>query len=156
MASLKYDEIYSRFFTKVEAFDFVHEELSDRIIAEYMSSWLRSALAYPYIRRLFKTVVLDSELETFEGELRYEIDEFTDNEFVLEVLAYGMVYSWLEPKVKSITNIYQNFAASERKFYSQSQHLSELRALLSDAEVRIRSLIRDRGYLYNTYLDGGS
>ena len=156
MASLKYDEIYSRFFTKVEAFDFVYEELSEQMMAEYMSTWLRSAISYPYIRRLFKNVILDEELETFDWVLRYEVDDFSDTEFVLEILAYGMVYAWLEPKVRSITNIVQNFAQSEQKFYSQAMHLAEQRALLSDSELRIRALIRDRGYLYNTYLDGGS
>ena len=156
MASLNYDEIYSRFFTKVEAFDFVHEEMPDELIAEYMSTWLRSAISYPNIRKLFSSIVLDEENECFDYELRYKMDKLSDAEFVLEILAYGMLYSWLEPKVRSITNIYQNFTSSESKFYSQSQHLSELRALLSDAELRIRSLIRDRGYYNNTYLDGRS
>ncbi len=154
MTSIEYDEVFSRFYSKVEAFDFLYEELPEELIAEYMSEWLLSAISYPYIRKLFTTVILDNDDEEIQFELRYEVDEFSDTQFVTEVLAYGMVYSWLEPKVKSITNIYQNFTTSEQKFYSQSAHLSELRALASDAETRIRGLIRDRGYLYNTWLDG--
>lgn len=154
MTSIEYDEVFSRFYSKVEAFDFLYEELPEELIAEYMSEWLLSAISYPYIRKLFTTVILDNDDEEIQFELRYEVDEFSDIQFVTEVLAYGMVYSWLEPKVKSITNIYQNFTTSEQKFYSQSAHLSELRALSSDAETRIRGLIRDRGYLYNTWLDG--
>lgn len=130
MASLNYDEIYSRFFTKVEAFDFVHEEMPDELIAEYMSTWLRSAVSYPNIRKLFSSIVLDEENECFDYELRYEMDEFSDAEFVLEILAYGMLYSWLEPKVRSITNIYQNFTSSEQKlrkyFLSQFAVLGNL------------------------------
>lgn len=155
MASLNYDNVYSRFFTKVEAFDFIYEDLTEEMMAEFMSTWLHSAVAYPYIRRLFSTVSLDDEEKIFEYELRYQIDEFSDTEFVTEVLAYGMMYCWLEPKVRSITNIVQTFTSTEQKFYSQSNHLSELRALLSDSELKIRALIRDRGYMYNTYLDGG-
>lgn len=154
MASINYDSIYSRFFTKVEAFDFLYEEISEETAAEFMRTWLRSSVAYPYIRRLFSDVFMDDELGVMEYTLRYQIDDFSDTEFVTEVLAYGIVYSWLEPKVKSITNIYQNFTSTEQKFFSQSQHLSELRALATDAEYRIRALIRDRGYLYNTWLDG--
>ena len=156
MASITYDDVYSKFFTKVEAFDFLYEGMSDNMTAEFMSTWLHSAVAYPYIRRLFSTVSLDDEEKIFEYELRYKIDEFSDIEFVTEVLAYGMMYCWLEPKVRSITNIVQTFTSTEQKFYSQSNHLSELRALLSDSELKIRALIRDRGYMYNTYLDGGA
>lgn len=154
MASITYDDVYSKFYTKVEAFDFLYEEMSDELMAEFMSSWLRSAIAYPYIRRLFSSVSVDAEEKTIEFSLLSSIDEFSDIEFIKEVLAYGMIYSWLEPKVRSITNIYQSFTSSEQKFYSQASHLSELRALLSDSEARIRSLIRDRGYVKNKYLDG--
>jgi hypothetical protein len=156
MTSIKYDKVFSRFYSKVEAFDFLYEELPEEMIAEYMAEWLLSAVTYPYIRRLFGTIILDNDEEEIQYTLRYNIDEFSDREFVTEVLAYAMVYSWLEPKVKSITSIYQNFTTSEQKFYSQSNHLSELRALLSDSESRIRALIRDRGYLNNPWLDGAN
>ena len=155
MASLNYDMVYSRFFTKVEAFDFIYEEISDEMMAEFMHSWLRSAVAYPYIRRLFSSVSFDDEERVINYTLKYHIDDFSDKEFLTEVLAYAIVYSWLEPKVRSITNVYQNFTSSEQKYYSQAAHLEELRALLSDSELRIRALIRDRGYMYNAYLDGG-
>lgn len=155
MASINYDTILSRFFTKVEAFDFLYNDMSDEMIAEFVSTWIHSAIAYPYIRKLFTTVSVDDEEKVVNYELAYSIDEFTDTEFVKEVLACAMIYLWLEPKVKSITNISQYFTSSEQKWYSQSQHLSELRALAEDSEYRIRMLIRDRGYLNNTYLDGG-
>ena len=155
MASLNYDKVFSRFFTKVEAFDFIYEEMSDEMMAEFMHSWLRSAIAYPYIRRLFTEISMDDEERVLDFKLRYPIDDFSDEEFIVEVLAYGVMYSWLEPKVRSITNITQTFTSSEQKYYSQASHLSELRALLSDSELRIRALIRDRGYMYNAYLDGG-
>ena len=154
MASITYDDVYSKFYTKVEAFDFLYEGMSDNMTAEFMASWLHSAIAYPYIRRLFSSVSVDTEEKTIEFSLLNSIDEFSDIEFIKEVLAYGMIYSWLEPKVRSITNIYQSFTSSEQKFYSQASHLAELRALLSDSESRIRSLIRDRGYVKNKYLDG--
>ena len=155
MASLNYDNIFSRFYTKVEAFDFLYEDISDEMMGEFQLSWLRSSVAYPYIRRLFSSISFDDENCEVNYKMNYSIDDFSDEEFVTDVLAYGMIYCWLEPKVRSITNIIQTFTSSEQKFYSQSNHLSELRALLSDAELKIRSLIRDRGYIYNAYLDGG-
>ena len=154
MASLSYDEMFSRFFTKVRAYDFVYESMSDDMVEEFMVSWLHSAISYPYIRKLFKTVVLEDDAMSLEFTLQYPIDEFTDSKFVTELLSYAMIYSWLEPKVKSITNIYQNFTTSDEKYYSQAAHLSELRNLCEDCEIRIRGMIRDRGYVYNQYLDG--
>lgn len=131
MASLKYDNVFSRFFTKVEAFDFIYEEMSEEMMAEFMLSWLRSAIAYPHIRRLFTTISMDDEERNFDYTLRYNVDEFSDSEFITEILAYGMVHAWLEPKVRSITSIYQNFTSSEQKlrkkiFLSQFAALGNL------------------------------
>lgn len=154
MTSMKYSNVFSRFFMKVEAFDFLYEELSQKMAEEIMATWLHSAIANPYVRRLFSEISLDDEMKTISYSLRYEIDDFTDEEFVTELLAYSLMYAWLQPKVNSITNVVQNFGTSDGKWFSQSQHLSELRGLLSDAEAKIRALIRDRGYLNNSYLNG--
>lgn len=156
MTSIQYDEIFSRFYTKVEAFDFLYETMTSEMMAEHLLIWLHSAISYPYIRKLFKSIEIDDENMILTYELNYSIDEYSDQEFIIEILACGIVYNWIEPKVKSITNIYQNFTSSEQKFYSQSNHLSELRELCSDADARIRSLIRDRGFFNNLYLDGKS
>lgn len=154
MASIKYEEVFSRFYTKVRAYDFLFGGMPEDMIEEFMSSWLHSAIAYPYIRRLFSSVEVSDDYECIEYTLSYPTDDSTDKEFVLEVLTYSMVYSWVEPKVKSITTTTQFFGTSDEKYFSQASHLSELRGLLEDSEVKIRSLIRDRGYFYNTYLDG--
>ena len=41
---------------------------------------------------------------------------------------------------------------SNTTVYSQSNHLAEIRGLLEDAELDLRRTIRDRGYIYNSYL----
>ena len=156
MTSLKYDDIYSRFYAKVEAFDLIFENTDDEVTAEFMSMWLHSAVAYPYIRRVFKTVELDEVEQVITYEMRYTIDDFTDKEFVLELLATAMTYYWLQPKEKSITNVIQFFGGSEQKWFSESKHLEQIRALMSDTETTIRGMVRDRGYLNNTYLNGGA
>lgn len=152
MASLKYNKVYSRLFTKIEAYDFI--ELSEDTLNEFLCNWLHSATANPYVRRLFKSFSADDEVQTITYEMKYSIDELTDEEFVVEVLAFGVAISWLEPKVNSITNIAQMFGSKDEKWYSQSAHLSELRGLLDDFRKRQRRMIADRGYAWNTYLDG--
>ena len=156
MTSITYDEVYSRFFTKVEAYDLIFRENSEELVAELMCNWLRSALAYPHIQRLFSNISVDDENEVIEYELAYTINDFSDNEFVLDLLSYGMVYGWVQPKINSITNIVQFFGTGDEKYYSQANHLSELRALRDDAEKKIRDLTSSRGFLNNDYLDGNA
>ena len=152
MTSLNYDVIYSRLFSKIEAYDFI--EIPETDLNELLCDWIHSASANPYVRRLFKSFSLYDEIQEISYEMKYSIDEFSDAEFITEVLALGVVIAWLEPKTKSINFTAQMFASKEEKFYSQSQHLSELRSLVNDSRKQQRRLIADRGYAWNSYLDG--
>lgn len=160
MTSVTFDEIYSRFYTKAEAFDIIGAD--EPIVGEMMQEWLRSALFYPHIQKLFSQFEIVTELDDDTGEekpgitftMAYPINESYDREFVIDVLSYGMVYGWVQPKVTSITNVTQFFGETDSKFYSQATHLSELRALRNDIEAKIRGMIRDRGFFKNDYLDG--
>ena len=152
MASLDYNKIYSRLFSKIEAYDFIELPVDD--LNDFLCNWIHSASANPYVRRLFSSFVLDDEILTVSYEMKYSVDEFSDKEFVLEILSLGMGLAWLEPKINSINNIAQMFASKEEKFYSQSQHLSELRGLVNDSRKQQRRMIADRGYAWNSYLDG--
>jgi len=152
MASLDYNKIYSRLFSKIEAYDFI--ELPEDELNDFLCNWLHSASANPYVRRLFKTFSLDDEIQEVSYEMKYSVDEFSDVEFVTEVLTLGVVVAWLEPKINSINNIAQMFGSKEEKFYSQSAHLSELQNLINSCKKQQRRMIADRGYAWNSYLDG--
>ena len=152
MASLDYNKIYSRLFSKIEAYDFI--ELPEDELNDFLCNWIHSASANPYVRRLFKSFNLDDEILEISYEMKYSVDEFSDEEFITEILTLGVVIAWLEPKINSINNIAQMFASKEEKFYSQSQHLSELRGLVNDSRKQQRRMIADRGYAWNSYLDG--
>ena len=152
MASLFYDTIYSRLFGKIEAYDFI--ELPENDLNDFLCNWIHSASANPYVRKLFITFSLDDEIQSISYEMKYSVDELTDEEFIIEILSLGMVVAWLEPKINSINNIAQMFGSKEEKFYSQSQHLSELRSLVNDSKKTQRRMIADRGYVWNSYLDG--
>ena len=154
MPSIRYDAIYSRFFTKVEAFDLVDEDISEKTAREFLCNYLHSAVYDPYVRRLFASVSMNDSSETLEYEISYEIGTDIDQEFLLELLAYGMAYAWIEPKVQSLTAIAQTFGTSDLKFYSEANHIEAKRNLRDDLRYRIRRMISDRGYLNNKYLDG--
>lgn len=170
MPSLTYKEVYSRFFRRVEAYDLVYTDMTEKMKVDYLSDLLHMACSYPYIRRLFTSLVLHDEeydddyldygvdTDLDYGRIEYEMvdewDEVSDEYFVLDVLAFGMMIEWLTPKVNSLTNIVQLISTSDQKFYSQAAHLEELRGLLEDAEVKQSKIIRDRGYINNSYVDG--
>jgi len=150
MTSLSYDEVFDGFLGRVADFDFstMDESTANYLMAEY----LQKVVSRPYIRRLFKSINADKEIHLIEFEMTDVVDEDSDLEFVKTILSKGMVVEWLEPQVRTKVNIAQFFGGKEQKYYSQSNHISELRGLLEDTEKELKSEIRDRGYIYNPYL----
>lgn len=170
-SQIYYKEVYSQFFLKIEGYDIFDKNISDEYREALLCSWLHSSIGKPYVNRLFSTVTLSDpyqdedpdtgELIDVDGMIEYELnnvidEDFGDKQFVIEVLAYGMALCWLEPKIYSLTNIAQMFSTSDERFFSQSSHLSELRNLRDDLINHQRSLIRDRGYSNNSYINGTS
>lgn len=149
-----YQDIYSRFLIKVRDYDFAG--LPEPSAMEQMLDWLRSALSQPYIFRIFNNTDFsaDDEIAELTYTLTDSVNDYQDRNFVEELLAYQMVVEWVQPKVRNTTLLNQMITNSkESKFYSQSAHLSELRGILEDAENKVRSMLRDRGYIYNSYLE---
>ncbi len=148
-----YNDIYSRFLLKVRDYEFAG--LPEPNATEQMLDWLRSALSQPYIYRIFelKTFTTDDEIAVIEYTLTNSVNEYQDKNFVEELLAYQMVVEWVTPKVQTTTLLHQMVTNSkEQKFYAQANHLDQLRALLEHSENKVRSMLRDRGYIYNSYL----
>lgn len=152
MATINYEDVTPYLLSKVEEYDFLKfsiEELNDSI-----TQWLHSTISKPYVRKLFSSISLDDESNVLTYEMSYSIDEETDREFILEILGLGLGIQWITPIVNSSLNVRQVYASKEEKYYSQAQHLSELRSLRKDWIKEQRDMIRDRGYIWNSYLDG--
>lgn len=146
-----YNDIYSRFLIKIRDYEFAG--LNEPDATEQMLEWLRSALSQPYINRIFATFSADDEIAELEYTLTSSVNEYTDKNFVEELLGYQMVCEWLEPRVKTSTLINQMITNSkESKWYNQKDHIAQLRELLADTENKVRSMLRDKGYIYNSYL----
>lgn len=165
MSTITYNEIYSSFFRKVEAYDLLRDDLEDSQKSELLHEWLIQAISEPYVRRLFNSLKLvDNDIEneitdSVVYEMAESVDDDSDKLFVIEILAYGIMVAWLSPKLNSLINIVQFIGTSDEKFYSQAAHLQQLRDLYEDIENRQRKLIRDHGYIWNEYINsygGGS
>lgn len=153
MASVSYDEIFQNFLGSITDYD-IQVNLSPSDSYSLMTEYLHKAIADRYVRHIFSSVSVDDDIQVFTYELALSGDEASDNDFVVTALSKWMVYEWLHKEVRSKINTAQMFAGKEQKFYSQSNHIAELRALQDDAYKEARDFIRDRGYIENSYLGG--
>lgn len=148
-----YQDIYSRFLSKIKDYEFF--SLDEALANESMRGWLTASLSKAYIFRIFdlNSFSADDEIAEIEYTLMDTVNEYTDKNFVEELLSYQMICEYLSPKVHTTTLINQMVTNSkESKWYAQANQLSQMRELLADSENKVRSMLRDRGYIYNSYL----
>lgn len=148
---ISYQDIYSRFLQKID--DCELAQLPQVDVYEMMRGWLHSTLSRPYIRSLFSELEFKDDVLAMSCILVRSVDDSADTEFIIELAAMGMVVEWLEPRVKSTTNIAQMFGGKEQKFYAQSTHMAEIRSMLTDTRVELRKMVRDYGYIHNSYIE---
>lgn len=151
MTSLSYNDIYSKFYARVN--DYKLATMPEDQWNEVAYSWLHSVASKSNVRRLFSSLSLDDEIQTMTFALDVSVDDESDEEFVKEVFSLGMIEAWVEPQLYNPLNTRQMFGSNQEKFYSQSAHSSELRNLYSDAEAKLGRIISDRNATWNAYLD---
>lgn len=154
MPSLDYERFYSKFRLKASAYDLI--DMNDDDVSVFLCEWLHSSINKPYIRRLFANITLDDLLQEMNFEMKYSTDDDFDKEFIMDIVGIGMVIEWITPKINSLNNIVQVFGSKEENFYSQSNHLNELRNLKKSLINEQQSIIKERGYIWNSYLGDNS
>ena len=117
-----------------------------------MVSWLHSSASSPRLRAKFSTLILNDEESYLDFSLKNSVDEQSDCEFTTDILARAMVIAWLEPEVKNVLFTKQLLTGKEEKFYSQASHLSQLEQMLYSAKTELKNILRDYGYLNNSYI----
>ena len=148
--TLQYQEIQDRFLQKITDYSFLEQDIN--FIYDSMKGWLRSAASQPIVRIKFSTLSFVDEVMELKFALNMSVDEEADMYFVAEILARGMVIEWLEPQVKSQLVIDQFFGGKEQKWFAQANHLNSLKQMLNDAKTEQRKMIRDYGYMHNSYI----
>ena len=134
-----YSIVYDRALAKLTDYDLAF--MPDDDLQLMLRGWLKSAIA-KFRKCASDLSDRDDELNTFNVDL---VDE------EIEILAMLVVAEWLEPQVNSVLLTHQMFGGKEEKFYAQANHLDQLRSLLADSENKVRSMLRDRGYIHNAY-----
>ena len=91
-----------------------------------------------------------NDLSNRDDELRQFNVDLLDVE--KEILAILVVREWLQPQLYSSLLTKQVFSDKEQKYYSQSSHISELRALDETLKIEAQKLSRDYTYGSSEYL----
>jgi len=150
MLSVTFDTIYSRFLSKVQAYDLL--ELTSDECYEQMNEWLMSVKADSRVRKLFTSLSVDDIGKTVSFTMRNPVDDNSDIDFVVEIFGLGVAWKWVEPKYKSVLNTSQFFGGKEQRWFSQAQHLSELRMMNDNARIDLYKYIASHGYYNNSYI----
>lgn len=135
-----YEKIYGRFLSRTTDFDLA--ELDDHTLSEMLKKWLHSATVN--VRTSTPLDARDDENEAFENDL-------TDLD--IELLAMGMTMAWLDQSLNSTELVRQFIGGKEEKYYSQSNHIAELRALREETRLEMKRLHSYSTYNNNSYFD---
>lgn len=151
MVSITFEAIYSRFLSKVEAYELI--EMLEDDAYDTMEEWLKSVYANPRLRKMFKSCSIDKAVQTLDCELKNsQGDEESDSELIIELFGLGIAWKWVTPRYLSTLNAAQMISGKEVKFFSQSNHLAELSNMYKNTKQEFYNTIRDYGVLYNSYL----
>ena len=135
-----YEKVYNRFLNSVT--DFNLGDLDDYTLNEMLKSWLCSAIVN--VRTSTDLSARNDEDEIFESDL-------TDLD--VELLAKGMTLAWLDQTLNSTELTLMMIGGKEERYYSQSAHIAELRALREDIRLEMKRLHSYDTYTNNSYFD---
>lgn len=135
-----YEKVYSRFLSRTTDFNLV--EMDDYTLNEMLKNWLHSSIVKT--RTSSDLSVRDEENEVFENDL---------SDLDVELLAMGMTLAWLDQTLNSTELTLQFIGGKEEKYYSQANHIAELRALRTDTLREMQKLYTYDTYTNNDYFD---
>lgn len=136
-----YEKIYDRFSQKIT--DFNLAEVDDHSLAKMLLSWLNSSIVNVR-KREHNLSLRDDELMEFQEDL---------SDLEIEMLALGMKLAWIDQYLNSTELVLQFIGGKEEKYYSQANHVAELRELRKDTLREMNSLHNYDTYVKNSYFD---
>lgn len=135
-----YEKVYNRFLNSTTDFNLV--ELDDYTLNEMLKGWLHTAIVKT--RTSSDLTARDDENEVFNSDL---------SDLDIELLAMGMRLAWLDQSLNSTENTLMFIGGKEEKFFSQANHIAELRSLRADTLREMQQLYTYSTYTNNSYFD---
>jgi hypothetical protein len=134
-----YSTVYGRFLNRTT--DFNLADLDDCTLNEMLRGWLNSAIVNV---RTSSKLTRDDEIEVFDDDL---------SDLDVELLAMGMTMAWLDQTLNSSELTLQFIGGKEEKYYSQANHIAELRAMREEIRLEMKRLHSYHTYTNNSYFD---
>ena len=134
-----YEKVYGRFLNSVT--DFNLAELDDYTLNEMLKDWLHKAAVRA---RTTSDLSRDDENAVFSSDL---------SDLDVELLSLGMKLAWLDQTLGSTELTLQFIGGKEEKYFSQANHIAELRALREDTKLEMQKLHSYNTYNNNSYFD---
>ena len=134
-----YEVIYGRFLNSTT--DFNLAELDDHTLNEMLKGWLHTAIVKT---RTNSDLTYDDENETFNNDL---------SNLDIELLSMSMRLAWLDQTLNSTELTLMMLGGKEEKFYSQANHIAELRNLRADTLREMQQLYTYSTYTNDSYFD---
>lgn len=146
---MTYEEIYSQFYSKIEDNTFFQKYSKDEAY-DLMRTWLHSIVGLPYVRKCFSSITLNDEILTLDFALNRSIDEDSDDYFVRDLFAQGLVICWMQQKIDKNTALAAVMGTKEEKIMLNNYKNNMAR--LDSLKIQFRKIIRDYGYMNNDYI----
>ena len=145
---LSYSTLFSRVLNKIN--DPKELSLDENDLLEIYTERLHSVVGKPRVRRLFSSISLDDEIQEMTFTLNNSVDEESDKDFVLEILSLGMAIEWLQPQVDSVIHTSVMIGGKEeKKLLGNHKNMIDR---LDSMKKEQNKMIRDYGYMYNSYI----
>lgn len=136
-----YSTLYDRALAQIT--DPLLAYLPEEDLETMLHDWLMDAIVEPVVGK-YNFSDRNEELKQFNFDIS-DRDQ--------KILSLHMVRAWLAPQLRSVTLTQQVFSGKESKYYSQSQHIAEMRALDADLQRQADLLFCRGTYLNNDYFD---
>ena len=147
---LSYSTLFSRVLNKIN--DPKELQLNENDLLDIYTERLHSVVGKPRVRRLFSSLSLDDDFQEMTFALNNSVDEDSDTDFVLEILSLGMAIEWLQPQVDSVIHTSVMIGGKEEK--SLLNNHKNMIDRLDSMKKEQNKMIRDYGYMYNSYING--
>lgn len=135
-----YEKVYNRFLNRIT--DFNLADMDDYTLNEMLKGWLYTAIVNT--RTSNDLSARDDDNEAFNNDL---------SDLDVELLAMGMTLAWLDQTLNSTELTLQFIGGKEEKYYSQANHIAELRALREDIRLEMKRLHSYKTYTNSSYFD---
>ena len=146
---LPYETIFSR--TRGRINDPKELSLDETDLLEIYNERLHNVIGNPRVRRLFSSITFDDENSQIEFELNNPVDDASDEDFVTDLFILGMTIEWLQPQVDSILHTSVMIGGKEeKKILDNHKNMIDR---LDSMKKELHKMIRDYGYMYNSYVN---